>query len=463
MTLKEKIKTEPGFQYVVESLELQSVPGQNHMMSAPFLTSASDIEAEFDNLQALLYLMQATDSKTLFSEIRHHLSTLHDLSPILQSLHSHILLNEIELFEIKNFAFAVKSIANLCADQPIARIFNLPDVNEVFNLLDPDHTNIANFYIYDSYDPELPHLRKQLKSLSGPENASRYAEVFAQQAERQRQVEYTLSEKLWEHHSLIASAYERASYIDLLIAKADLSLRWGLCRPQLSGQTSYQGLYNPRLKHRNEQQNIRYQPIDITVKQGLCLITGANMAGKTVLLKTLGISQLMAQFGIFVPAQSATISIVEDVLFCIGDEQNEMNGLSSFASEIIKISNTIQQSAEHNLLILIDEPARTTNPTEGKAIVQALAQILNSRSSLSLITTHYGQLDTSCRRLRVKGFVEDLANIPLSPENINQFMDYSLIEDTSAEVPHEALRIATLLNADTQLLAIANRLLETAK
>ena len=210
----------------------------------------------------------------------------------------------------------------------------------------------------------------------------------------------------------------------------------------------YKGLFNPRLLHRNQEHRLRYQPIDIIVHPGLCLITGANMAGKTVLLKTLGIAQLLTQFGMYVPAESATVSLVDDVIFCIGDEQNEMNGLSSFASEIIKISEVVQLSASQRLLILIDEPARTTNPVEGKAIVQALSDILISRDSFSLVTTHYSQLGVPCRRLRIAGFREDLVGAPLSPENINLFMDYSLVEDNSDTVPQEALRIATLLRCD---------------
>ena len=184
------------------------------------------------------------------------------------------------------------------------------------------------------------------------------------------------------------------------------------------------------------------------------------MAGKTVLLKTVGIAQMMAQFGFFVPAATAETTLFDDVVFCIGDEQNEMNGLSSFASEIIKISDTVSRAASERLLILIDEPARTTNPIEGKAIVQSVATLLEKRPSTTLITTHYSQLGLDCRRLRVKGFVEDMADIPLSPENINRFMDYSLLPDNSDEVPQEALRIATILGCNNELLETAKGLLE---
>ena len=171
----------------------------------------------------------------------------------------------------------------------------------------------------------------------------------------------------------------------------------------------------------------------------------------------------MVQFGFFVPAAEASAPLFEDVVFCIGDEQNEMNGLSSFASEIIKISDTVTRASSERLLILIDEPARTTNPIEGKAIVQAVATMLEREHSSTLITTHYSQLGLSCRRLRVKGFVEGMADIPLSPENINRFMDYSLLPDDSDEVPKEALRIAAILQCNSELLNTAQQFLNQKK
>ena len=221
--------------------------------------------------------------------------------------------------------------------------------------------------------------------------------------------------------------------------------------------TKYTNLVNPRLKERNEKARMRYQPVDIDIHDGVCLVTGANMAGKTILLKSIGTAQMMAQCGLFVPAGKAVIKLVEGVATSIGDDQDEMNGLSSYASEIIKISNILKECRKREMLVLIDEPARTTNPTEGKALVQAIIRLLEGFSSITLITTHYDHLSTTCRRLRVRGFVEDMADVPLTPQNINRFIDYSLTEDQSDNVPHEALRIATILGCDEELISLAKQ------
>jgi len=474
MLLRDKLHSDPGFQYIIDALNLISAAGRRALLDFPFLTTPEAVNAELDNLEAVIGVVSVTENLHAVSEIKHHLMCLHDSQGTVANLSQHSVINEVELFEVKNIAYTAAAVSRSAEPLGLKEIFSLPDLSDVFTLLDPDQTGLPHFYIYDSYHPDLPDIRKRLKQLQArtddPEATTLYADLFAQHNDIQHSVEASLSQQLWASADRLALAVKRLAYIDLLFAKAGLATAWNFTRPQIAVNdsnskfkiqnpkfTQYSALFNPRLLHRNQERHLRYQPIDIIVQPGLCLITGANMAGKTVLLKTLGIAQLLTQFGMYVPAESATVTLVDDVLFCIGDEQNEMNGLSSFASEIIKISEVVQLSASQRLLILIDEPARTTNPVEGKAIVQALSDILISRDSFSLITTHYSQLGVPCRRLRIAGFREDLATAALSPENINLFMDYSLVEDNSDTVPQEALRIATLLRCDPDLISQAEQ------
>lgn len=466
MLLRDKLQSDPGFQYIIDALNLISAAGRRALLDFPFLTTPEAVNAELDNLETVIGVVSVTENLHTVSEIKHHLMCLHDSQGTVANLAQHSVINEVELFEVKNIAYTAAAVSRSAEPLGLKEIFSLPDLSDVFSLLDPDNTGLPHFYIYDSYHPDLPDIRKRLKQLQArtddPEAATLYADLFAQHNDIQHSVEASLSQKPWPAAERLALAVKRLAYIDLLFAKAGLATAWNFSRPQIAGGeqmaadgekvTQYKGLFNPRLLHRNQEHRLRYQPIDITVQPGLCLITGANMAGKTVLLKTLGIAQLLTQFGMYVPAEAATVALVDDVIFCIGDEQNEMKGLSSYASEIIKISEVVQLSAKKRLLVLIDEPARTTNPVEGKAIVQALSDILVARDSFSLVTTHYSQLGVACRRLRIAGFREDLVGAPLSPENINLFMDYSLVEDTSDKVPQEALRIATLLRCDETLI-----------
>ena len=456
MRIKELIKQDKGFQYVIDNMELMSAAGRRKMLDTEFCTDTAQLQQEWQRLDEAVRATREFEYKKPYIDLRHCLMQLHDLKGTLTSLANHTPLNEVELFEIKNLAQLTGKASVAISGLGMNQMLPLPDLSEVFQLLDPDRTGIANFYIYDSYDIRLAPIRKELQALQTSNgDPMRISELLAEQNEIQIEICQTLSDRLFQWHDTLITAMEQMAYIDYLLAKASLSLAWQLTAPTLGECNSYRGLINPRLKHRNESNHLRYQPIDITLTSGVSLITGANMAGKTVLLKSVATAQAMAQCGMYVPASMVTVRLVDGIVTSIGDDQDEMNGLSSYASEITKISTIIDTCRKHQMLVLIDEPARTTNPIEGKALVQAIIQLLHPLSSTTLITTHYDQIGVPCRRLRVRGFVEDLSNMPLTPQSINQFIDYSLVDDNSDEVPHEALRIATILGCDEELITLA--------
>ena len=456
MKIKELIKQDAGFQYVIDQMEFMSSAGRRKMLNAEFLTDAAMLQTEWERLDCAIRSIREYKYKKPYIELRHCLMQLHDLQGTLTNLANHTTLNEVELFEIKNLAQLTHIASSALDTLGLASQLPLPDTTEVFALLDPDHTGISNFYIYDSYDERLTPLRRELSALqTAGDNPVRVSELLAEQNEIQNEVCTRLSDQLTRWTDVLVNALEQLAYTDYLMASGELSLLWNLTRPQIGDHTEYRGLINPRLKERNEKAHLRYQPVDVALYQGVTLITGANMAGKTVLLKSVGTAQMMAQCGMFVPAENATIKLVNGVLASIGDEQDEMNGLSSYAAEIIKISDILTICRRQEMLVLIDEPARTTNPVEGKALVQAIIKILESLSSTTLVTTHYSGLGADCRRLRVRGFVENMSDMPLTPQNINRFIDYSLTEDSSDDVPHEALRIATILGCDATMIELA--------
>lgn len=449
--LKDKIKEVPGLMFVTDSMEFMSSAGRRRMLEQPWLNDAESLAHEQQAVQTILSAISNADYGKQVITLRHQLMQLHDIKTTLHSLASHTLLDEVELFEVKNLSYLCNVSRQALIEMNLLEVFPLPGLQEVFSLLDPDSTGIPNFYIYDSYDNRLAPLRHAMKTA----DEAQMAELLSEQNTIQQQVMEDLCDRLHPFAPMLESAMEGMAYIDFTMARAVLSQAWQLQSPEAGGAMLLKGLCNPRLKQHNESVGLRYQPVDIELTHGVTLVTGANMAGKTVLLKSIGLAQLMYQFGFPVPAETCCLEPVDDVVFCIGDEQNEMNGLSSFASEITRISDVIYRSQTEHLLVLIDEPARTTNPVEGKALVQALATIMNPRRSVTIVTTHYSQLGVPCRRLRVKGFVESLVDKPLTAQNINRYIDYSLVADDSDEVPREALRIAEMLSCHPDLLAAA--------
>ena len=461
MILKEKIKEVPGLAYVMENMELMSSAGKRRMMEQPFLRRSQELDREQMLVQVLRERLERAENANALIVLRHQLMQLHDIRTTLGNLRSHMVLGEVELFEVKQLAFLCGHSQKALMELGVQDLFVLPDLKETFDVLDPDHTGIPNFYFYDTYDIRLTPIRKQMKQADDQQ----MAKLLAEQNEIQQQVATRLCDQLHAYVDSMEEALEQMAYIDFTLARATLARQWGLVSParweeEAAGNPRLQGLFNPRLKQHNESVGLRYQPIDIELTEGVTLVTGANMAGKTMLLKTVGIAQLMYQFGFPVPAEYARLKPMEDVVFCIGDEQNEMNGLSSYAAEITRISDMMYRSEQERIMVLIDEPARTTNPVEGKALVQSITSIMHTKSSITMITTHYSQLGVRCRRLRVKGFVESLADVPLTPQSINRFIDYSLTTDDSDEVPHEALRIAELLDCHPGLINEARQFLK---
>jgi DNA mismatch repair ATPase MutS len=183
------------------------------------------------------------------------------------------------------------------------------------------------------------------------------------------------------------------------------------------------------------------------------------MSGKTVVLKTVSLIQTLAQYGFFVPAGKARLTVVEELFLVSGDRQDPLRGLSSFAAEMLELNRIFAAVKKGTcMIVLIDEPARTTNPNEGMALVSALADFFTLHRTTALISTHFGDMNLSCRKLRVKGFTSQSA-VPgeVNAQNINKYIDYSLVEDMDGLVPEEALRIARLLGVDASFLELAKK------
>ncbi len=135
-------------------------------------------------------------------------------------------------------------------------------------------------------------------------------------------------------------------------------------------------------------------PIDVIFDPGtFCLvITGPNTGGKTVTLKTIGLLVLMAQSGMYLPAQSGSeIGIFQEVYADIGDEQSIEQSLSTFSGHVKNIIHIIGLADSHSL-VLLDELGAGTDPQEGSTLARAILEYLLSRKITSLVATHYPEL-----------------------------------------------------------------------
>lgn len=442
---------------MVDRLDIQSGVGRRMLLASELMTAKENVEREQSNLQHVFDLLGNNSAPASVDRIRVKLAQIRDIKGTLKNLERGQVLDDIELFEVKHFAIVANEIREIANSKGISPI-EFPSLEGAIALLDPDGNRIPSFYIYDAYSAELAAIRKEIKNQPTDSDINHLLE-------KANAIEDTIRERLSTELAamvdLMKKSLEHTGKLDILIAKARQAKELQLVRPAISDRiTSYQGIFNPQLKELLEQQGKRYQPVDISLDRSICLITGANMAGKTVMLKTVALSQYLCQLGFFVPAAKASVCLVNRIMTSIGDEQSELKGLSAFAAEILKISHIVAAArSDKKLLVLIDELARTTNPTEGKAIVSATANMLNGMGIRGIITTHYSGVRTDCHRLRVRGFIDSIAET-VTIDNLSSFIDYSLVDDDSGIVPQEALRIASLLGVDPELVDLAKRTID---
>ncbi len=134
--------------------------------------------------------------------------------------------------------------------------------------------------------------------------------------------------------------------------------------------------------------------LELTEETPMLLITGPNMGGKTVAMKTVGLLSLLAMTGLPVPAASGTRLPWFDRVICdIGDEQSILSDVSTFLSHLRRVSEAIGKATRQSL-VLLDELGSGTDPIEGAALGQAVLETLLARGALCVATTHHGMLKT---------------------------------------------------------------------
>ncbi|MEM6867656.1 MAG: endonuclease MutS2, partial [Cyanobacteria bacterium P01_C01_bin.121] len=193
--------------------------------------------------------------------------------------------------------------------------------------------------------------------------------------------------------------------LDLATARARYGLWMEGNAPRFvkNEQITLRQLKHPLLlwQQKKEQSN-KVVPTDLVMRPDLRVvaITGPNTGGKTVTLKTLGLTALMAKVGMFIPAKEPVeLPWFDAVLADIGDEQSIEQSLSTFSGHVKRIGRILDEvdktrgdEAFANSLVLLDEVGAGTDPSEGSALAIALLKHLADHTRLTVATTHYGEL-----------------------------------------------------------------------
>ena len=197
-----------------------------------------------------------------------------------------------------------------------------------------------------------------------------------------------LSERVRPHAAEIANDAWIIGHLDLIRAKVRFIQERQAVVPQLSENQEIQLLHVRHPLVKNAVPNDVHFGKELTV----IVITGPNTGGKTIMLKTLGLTQLMAQSGLPILADKGSrVGIFEEIFADIGDEQSIEQSLSTFSSHMTNIVDILGKVNQHSLLLL-DELGAGTDPQEGAALAMAILEDLRLRQVKTMATTHYPEL-----------------------------------------------------------------------
>ncbi len=206
--------------------------------------------------------------------------------------------------------------------------------------------------------------------------------------------------------------------LDVLCAFAEAAARYGYVRPTLTTGDSIDiaGGRHPVVERALTDE--QFVPNDVHLSNSdarLVVLTGPNMSGKSTFLRQVAVIVLMAQIGSFVPADSATIGLVDRIFTRVGLQDDLVTGQSTFMVEMLETANILNNATSRSLIIL-DEIGRGTSTYDGLSIAQAVAEYIHNYPRLgakTLFATHYHELTA------LAGYLPNVRNlnVAVSEEN----------------------------------------------
>lgn len=195
-------------------------------------------------------------------------------------------------------------------------------------------------------------------------------------------------------------------------------------------------------------------PIDISIgnKNQVIIITGPNTGGKTVALKTVGLLHIMMMCGLMLPCSSeSTLSVFDQILADIGDEQSLEQSLSTFSAHLTKMKEIIEHTTFASL-ILLDELGSGTDPKEGSSLAISMIEYLKKRQAKLIVTTHYSDLKNYAYEQ------ENIVNASVEFNSTTLMPTYRLLIGIPGK--SNAIEIANRLGLPSEIIQMANQYME---
>ena len=465
--MNQELSERCGLRFVWDLVEPHSPFGREALRAAQPFRDADALRTE---LVLLRRLLETPALATVEPELNRVLDGLKDIRGSLCRVRDNRTLTLTELFECKGLLLGLESLRNALKAANLTGVLPLSDSGEALQILDPSGERKRSFFLEDTATSVLCELRRKkretearLYRASGTEAEElrlRREELCAAEEREEALLREKLSRQLAPFSDALLADCETVGHLDLLLCKRRLFLSENLCIPEIrEGNICLVGARNPAVEE--ALRGTAFVPVSLTLEPGVTVITGANMGGKSVALKTVALNVVLALCGWPVYAERAELPLLAEPLLLAGDAEQAGNALSSFGGEVVALRMALETYGEGSLL-LVDEPARGTNPEEGAALVRSLVRYLGRRPGFALLTTHFDGIAAEAgSHYRVAGLRDmeeetlrrELETSSLSgPEIIARHMDYGLIPGHPGDAcPRQALMVCRLLGLPEEI------------
>jgi DNA mismatch repair protein MutS2 len=468
-------------------------------------------------------------SQRTLAALRRALTDAPDPRGIIARVDAGEIVNDVDFFELSRFLRAVLEIRELATDALFTEIAVLPDPSVLWTVLAPGCGSARSFYLDDVFDEELALARadaawRRIASDAARsrllERVARYAgieqvragefillrerihgplppnlrvlreaptyllcdvpldeealaaltvldAVNRSVADHEERVRARLSAEVRANVPLLTAAVTAFGALDSFIARVYFAQTHETHLPEILEEPSLcfeEARYLP-LQALLAERGQAYVPISLEL-QGVGVITGSNMGGKTAALRTCGFLAACVAFGVPVPARRARLALFEEIAWLgTGVGQQPLSLLSGFGAEIVEV-RALWERGPSRTLLLIDEFARTTTPREGRALLSAFLERLRACDACVLVTTHLEHIaaDASAVHYAPVGLRKTFSAgaQPLDLQSalaaIAGAMDYRIVR-VGEQTMHaaDALLLAQVLGLDPSILESARK------
>lgn len=229
---------------------------------------------------------------------------------------------------------------------------------------------------------------------------NRLRELIVAEGREIERILLSLTDQVHQQVEAITVSYGLLGQLDFFHAAAALSIDLRAAPPRLNtdGRIVLRNARHPILELSDQCETVVPLNLQVGESAQTLVITGPNMGGKTVALKSIGILTMMAQAGLHIPADDDTEIAVFDTIFAdIGDEQSIEANLSTFSAHLMHIRTILDEAGDHTL-VLLDELGAGTDPSAGSAMGMAILESLTLRGTITAATTHFDTLKAFATR-----------------------------------------------------------------